>query len=64
MTKLTLALRNFAKSSKFVTQFPSVLLPTFHVQVLKWIGESGLNPEQVPWRYIYLAIEYVTNGIH
>ena len=60
MTKLILAIRNFANSSNFVVRFYSVLLPTFQVQVLKWIGDSSLNPERAPWKYIYLVINDLT----
>jgi hypothetical protein len=34
-----------------------MLLPAFQVQVLKWTGDSGSNPELASLRYIPLVVK-------
>ena len=63
MTQYILSLRNFTSSSKVVVRIPSALLPPFQVSVLKWIGDSGLQPEQFTLRCISLVINDVTKKI-
>jgi len=36
------------------------MLPAFQVQVLKWIGDSGSDPEQASLRYIHLVVNDLT----